>query len=93
MKAVCIDIAQEKPVNEDVLQKKIGGLYVYCVVVSKIKDIYTLRHIIYDIDNHESLNDIKAKYYADYCKTPTDEFHLCTAMPEVMKIIDTLKAN
>ena len=55
----------------------------YCVVLSKIKDIYILRHIIYDVDKNDSLNIIKEKYYADYNKTSTDEFHLCQTKTEV----------
>lgn len=37
----------------------------YCVVLNKIKDIYVLRHIIYDVDKNDSLNIIKEKYYGN----------------------------
>ena len=63
----------------------------YCVVLSKIKDIYILRHIIYDVDKSDSLNIIKEKYYADYNKTSTDEFHLCQKeIPHLTDIQKTL---
>ena len=65
--------------------------YMYCVVLSKIKDIYILRHIIYNIDKNDSLNIIKEKYYADYNKTSTDEFHLCQTKTEVSDILSALK--
>ena len=65
----------------------------YCVVLSKIKDIYILRHIIYNIDKNDSLNIIKEKYYADYNKTSTDEFHLCQTKTEVSDILSALKIN
>ena len=65
--------------------------YMYCVVLSKIKDIYILRHIIYDIDKNDSLNIIKEKYYADYNKTSTDECHLCQTKTEVSDILSALK--
>ena len=67
--------------------------YMYCVVLSKIKDIYTLRHIIYDVDKNDSLNIIKEKYYADYNKTSTDEFHLCQTKTEVSDILSALKIS
>ena len=67
--------------------------YMYCVVLSKIKDIYTLRHIIYDVDKNDSLNIIKEKYYADYNKTSTDEFHLCQTRTEVSVILSALKIS
>ena len=65
----------------------------YCVVLNKIKDIYVLRHIIYDVDKNDSLNIIKEKYYADYNKTSTDEFHLCQTKTEVSDILSALKIS
>ena len=67
--------------------------YMYCVVLNKIKDIYILRHIIYDVDKNDSLNIIKEKYYADYNKTSTDEFHLCQTKTEVSDILSALKIS
>lgn len=65
----------------------------YCVVLNKIKDIYILRHIIHDVDKNDSLNIIKEKYYADYNKTSTDEFHLCQTKTEVSDILSALKIS
>ena len=66
----------------------------YCVVLSKIKDIYILRHIIYDVDKNDSLNIIKEKYYADYYnKTSTDVFHLCKTNTHVSDILSALKIS
>lgn len=67
--------------------------YMYCVVLNKIKDIYILQHIIYDVDKNDSLNIIKEKYYADYNKTSTDEFHLCQTKTEVSDILSALKIS
>ena len=64
--------------------------YMYCVVLNKIKDIYILRHIIYDVDKNDSLNIIKEKYYD---KTSTDEFHLCQTKTEVSDILSALKIS
>lgn len=63
----------------------------YCVVINKIKGIYILRHIIYDIDKNDSLDFIKEKYYMDYNKTSTDEFHLCHTKTEVSDLLSKLK--
>lgn len=65
----------------------------YCVVLNKIKDIYILRHIIYDIDKNDSLNIIKEKYYANYNKTSTDEFHLCQTKTEISDILSKNSEN
>lgn len=59
----------------------------YCVVLSKIKDIYILWHIIYDVDKNDSLSIIKEKYYANYNKTSTDEFYLCQTKTEISDIL------
>ena len=57
--------------------------FMFCVVLSKIKGTYVLRHIIYDISDGESMTDIQRKYYRDYYETDTDEFHLCGTKAEV----------
>ncbi len=54
-----------------------------CVVISKLKGIYLLRHIIYDIAENEDIDSVKEKYYKDYCKTETDEFHICKNKTEL----------
>ncbi len=55
----------------------------YCIVLNKLDGIYILRHIIYDISKNESIESIKEKYYKDYCRDKTDEFHICRNMIEV----------
>lgn len=65
----------------------------YCVVINKIKGIYILRHMIYDIDKNDSLDFIKEKYYTDYNKTSTDEFHLCQTKAEISDLLSKLKIS
>lgn len=65
----------------------------YCVVINKIKGIYMLRHIIYDIDKNDSIDFIKEKYYNDYNTTPTDEFHLCQTKTEISDLFSALKIS
>ena len=55
----------------------------YCIVINKLKGIYLLRHIIYDIDEDEDIESVKEKYYRDYCKTETDAFHICKNKTEL----------
>lgn len=59
----------------------------YCVVISKLKGIYLLRHIIYDIEEKENIEKIKKNYYNDYCETDTDEFYLCHNKSEMKNLL------
>lgn len=52
-----------------------------------------LRHIIYDINKNDSLDFIKEKYYMDYNKTSTDEFHLCQTKTEISDLLSALKIS
>lgn len=88
---LALRVKSDNDVEKYVNEKK--ARYMYCVVLNKIKDIYILRHIIYDVDKNDSLNIIKEKYYADYNKTSTDEFHLCQTKTEVSDILSALKIS
>ena len=55
----------------------------YCVVISKLKGMYVLRHIIYDIAENESIEIVKKKYYKDFYKMDTDEFYICKNKEEL----------
>lgn len=57
------------------------------LVLSKVRGIYMLRHIIYGIDEKETLDEVKRKYYKDYHRTTTDEFFLFHSNEEMNKIL------
>lgn len=57
------------------------------VVLNQWKEIYVLRHIIYDIDPTDTIDVVKNKYYETYNKTDTDKFILCNTMNDVKKIL------
>lgn len=55
----------------------------YCIVLNKLDGIYLLRHIICGISENEDIESVKKKYYKDFCRDKTDEFHICRNMIEV----------
>lgn len=57
------------------------------IVLSKIKNVWTLRHIICDIEETETLDNIKEKYYKLYNKTKTDRFIRCNTNKDVSKVL------
>lgn len=63
----------------------------YCVVINKLKGIYMLRHIIYDINPKENISIIKDKYYKDFCKTDTDTFYLCQNKQQIKEFLSRYK--
>lgn len=48
----------------------------FCVVLSQWNGIYTLRHVLCDIDPSKNLQQVKENYYRDFYRFDTDEFHL-----------------
>lgn len=60
----------------------------FCVVLNKYEGILSLRHIIYDIKDSETLEEVKEKYYKDFSKIGEDEFILCETMDDVNKTME-----
>lgn len=58
-----------------------------CVVLSQWNGIYTLRHVLCDIDPSKNLQQVKENYYRDFYRFDTDEFHFCNDMAEVENIL------
>lgn len=63
----------------------------YCVVINKLKGVYMLRHIIYDINPKDDMSIIKEKYYKEYQKTDTDTFYLCKDKQEMYELLSAYK--
>lgn len=59
----------------------------FCVVLSQRNRIYTLRHVLCDIDPSKNLQQVKENYYRDFYRFDTDEFHFCNDMAEVNNIL------
>lgn len=59
------------------------------VVLTQYKEVYMLRHIIYDVANTDTIETIKDNYYRIYNKTDTDEFILCNDMENVNIVLHT----
>ena len=58
----------------------------YCVVLCELDKTYLLRHIIYDVLTDSNISELKKKYYEEYNKIDTDEFHLCADKAEVNEL-------
>ena len=59
------------------------------VVLNKYKGVYMLRHIIYDIDDTDTVDTIKDKYYESYNRTDTNEFILCDTKENVNAVLSS----
>ena len=59
----------------------------FCVVLSQWNGIYTLRHVLSDIDPSKNLQQVKDNYYRDFYRFDTDEIHLCNDMAVVENIL------
>ena len=46
----------------------------FCVVLSQWNGIYTLRHVLCDINPSKNLQQVKENYYRDLYRFDTDEF-------------------
>lgn len=66
----------------------------FCVVTTKKDGIAYVRHIIRVTDNAElKLNELKAEYYKDYSKYPTDEFHFFIGLHKANEYQESIRSE